>query len=82
MAAALWKQLGIARLRVEDPCSSWPKASRWPTALPLTARALRLTPAQAPGSRAAQGIAALEASPEEAVPWSEVRESLDKLLGK
>jgi putative addiction module component (TIGR02574 family) len=76
MVASL-EALGIDRLSVEDRLKLveeiWDSIATDSTALPLT-----------PDQRQEleRRLAAHKANPEEAVPWSEVRESLNKLLGK
>ena len=75
--AVSMKSLGIDRLGVEDRLTLveeiWDSIAADSTAVPLT-------PEQR--QELERRLAAHTANPEKAVPWSEVRESLKKLLGK
>jgi putative addiction module component (TIGR02574 family) len=76
MAVSL-KALGIDRLGVEERLTLveeiWDSIAADSTALPLS-------PEQR--QELERRLAAHEANPEDTVPWSDVRESLSKLLGK
>ena len=76
MAVSL-KALGIDRLGVEDRLTLveeiWDSIAADSAAVPLT-------PEQR--QELERRLAAHEANPEDTVPWSEVRESISKLLGK
>jgi putative addiction module component (TIGR02574 family) len=76
MAVSL-EALGIDRLGVEDRLTLveeiWDSIAADSTAVPLTAEQRQ---------ELERRLAAHEANPSDTVPWSEVRESLGKLLGK
>jgi putative addiction module component (TIGR02574 family) len=75
--ATSMKALGIDRLGIEDRLTLveeiWDSIAADSTAVPLNSEQRQ---------ELERRLAAHEANPEDTVPWSEVRESLGKLLGK